>query len=354
MRICIDTHAALGHKTGIGHYAISLLDALRRVAPEHEYVPIRGRREVRMRLHRRLGWQQGCVPWYARRVRADLLHVPGFDAPRWRVCPIVLTVHDVIGLLFPANLPPISRFYWSRWLPRTVRWADRVITDSEHTRRDLIRMLGISPQRIDVVYLGVHQAFRPLEDRHRLSEVRHKYRLPPSIILYVGTLEPRKGLDTLIAAYAALASDIEHDLVIAGKSGWYTEPLFREIQAQGLTGRVHFTDYVADEDLPALYNAADLFVFPSRYEGFGLPPLEAMACGTPVVCSDASSLPEVVGDAALLVPPDDPDALAAVLHRVLGDRALQGTMRAMGLDRAGGFTWDKTARQTVEIYERLL
>ena len=353
MRIGIDTQSTLGRKTGIGLYTANLLRALRRVAPQHEYVELAWGRTKELRTDQRLWWEQVELPRRARAAKVDLLHLTGFGAPRWRLCPTLLTVHDLIGVLFPTNLPPISRFYWSRWLPRTIRWADQVIADSEHTRRDLIRLLGIPAERIEVVYLGVDEAFCPLEDSAALEAVRQKYGLPPAIILYVGTIEPRKGLDTLIAAYAALATEMPHHLVIAGKRGWYTEPLFRQVEALGLGQRVHFTDYVADEDLLGLYNLANLFVYPSRYEGFGLPPLEAMACGVPVVCSNAASLPEVVGDAALLVPPDDVKALAAAMRRALNNEALRAEMRAKGLERARGFTWEETARRTAEIYERM-
>ncbi len=353
MRIGIDTQSTLGRKTGIGLYTANLLRALRRVAPQHEYVELSWGRTEELRTDQRLRWQQWELPRRARAVRPDVLHVPGFDAPLWKPCPVILTVHDLIGLLFPANLPPVSRFYWSRWLPRTIRWADQVIADSEHTRRDLVQLLGIPAERIEVVYLGVDETLRPLKEQAALEAVRQEYGLPPAIILYVGTIEPRKGLDTLIAAYAASAAEIPHDLVITGKKGWYTEPLFRQVEALGLGQRVRFTDYVADEDLPGLYNLADLFVYPSRYEGFGLPPLEAMACGVPVVSSNAASLPEVVGNAALLVPPDDAEALAAAIRRVLDDEALQAEMRARGLERAKRFTWEETARRTAEIYERM-
>jgi glycosyltransferase involved in cell wall biosynthesis len=226
-----------------------------------------------------------------------------------------------------------------------------VIADSEHTRRDLIRLLEIPPGDIEVAHLGVERRFRPLEDQASLEAVRRNNGLPPEIILYVGTIEPRKGLDTLIAAYGTLASEISHKLVIAGKRGWYTEPLFKQVEALGLGKRVHFTDYVADEDLPWLYNLADLFAFPSRYEGFGLPPLEAMACGVPVVCSNAASLPEVAGQAAVLVQPDDVEGLATAMLRVLRDSALQAEMRARGLERARLFTWDEAARRTAAVYE---
>jgi glycosyltransferase involved in cell wall biosynthesis len=353
MKVGIDTQSTLGRKTGIGLYTANLLRALRQVATQHEYVELSWGQTEELRTDQRLRWQQIGLPWRARAAHAELLHVTGFDAPLWKPCPAVLTVHDLIGLLFPANFPPVSRLYWSRWLPWTVRWADKVITDSQHTARDLNQLLGISTQRISVIHLGVNDAFRPMEDPEALEAVRQKHGLPATIILYVGTLEPRKGLDTLIAAYGGLAADIPHDLVIAGKLGWYTESLFQQAGALGLSQRIHFTGYMPDEDLPALYNLARLFVYPSRYEGFGLPPLEALACGLPVVCANAASLPEIVGDAALLVPPDDVEALAAAMRRVLDDTPLQAEMQARALRRAKRFTWEETARRTAQVYEEM-
>jgi glycosyltransferase involved in cell wall biosynthesis len=353
MRIGIDTQSTLGRKTGIGLYTANLLRELRQVAPQHKYVELSWGRAEELRTDQRLRWQQFELPRRAQAEGVDVLHVTGFDAPLWKPCPVVLTVHDLIGLLFPTNLPPVSRFYWSRWLPQTVRWADRIVAVSEHTRRDLNRLLAIPVESIEIIHEGVDKAFRPLQNQATLESVRQKYDLPAAMILYLGTLEPRKGLDTLIAAYGALAADVLHDVVIAGKRGWYTEPLFQQVEALGLGQRVHFTDYIPDEDLPALYNLAHLFVYPSRYEGFGLPVLEAMACGVPVVCTNAASVPEIVGDAALLVPPDDVEALAAAMRRVLDDRVLEAELVARGLERARSFTWEETARRTVQIYEEM-
>lgn len=353
MRIGIDVQPTLGQKTGIGLYTVNLLRALRRIAPYHEYIELAWGRSSELRTDQRLYWQQWALPRQAKKAKVDVLHIPGFDAPFLKFCPTVLTVHDLIGRILPHNLPPVSRFYWGFWLPYSVRWADVVIADSKHTKEDLIRWTGIPPERIYVVYLGVDASFQPFQDDEALESVRAKYRLPGKFILYVGTIEPRKGLDTLLVAYAMLANTIPQDLVIAGKRGWYTASLFRLVEAYGLKQRVHFVGYVDDDDLPKLYNLATLFVYPSRYEGFGLPPLEAMACGVPVVCSNAASLPEVVGDAAWLVPPDAPEMLAAAIYQILENEQLQAVMRSKGMARAKIFTWEETARQVVKIYEEL-
>lgn len=353
MRIAIDTQSTLGRKTGIGIYAATLLEALRQTAPQHEYLEIHQAAEVRMRFDRRLRWQQFEIPRRTRALRAEALHVPGFDAPGWKPCPVILTVHDLIGRLFPQNLPPVSRFYWSRWLPFSVRFADHIIADSEHTRQDIVRLLKFDPSRITVIPLAAGAQYQPIGLADTLQGFRHKYHLPDRFILFVSTLEPRKGIDTLLEAYAALVQITPTvPLVITGKRGWYTEQLFAQVKQLRLETRVIFTDYVPDEDMPALYNCADVLAFPSRYEGFGLTVLEAMACGTPVICSNTSSLPEVAGDAALLVPPDDASALMRALQRVLHDASLHKWMKAQGLQQAARFSWARTAQETLAVYER--
>jgi glycosyltransferase involved in cell wall biosynthesis len=354
MRIALDTQSTIGRKTGIGIYAAALLGALRAVAPQHEYLEINWKHEVRMRLDRRLRWQQFEVPRRARASRVDVLHVPGFDAPGWKPCPVVLTIHDLIGMLFPRNLPPISRFYWSKWLPFSARFADAIIADSEQTRRDIRRLLHLPAERITVIPLAAGTQYHPIEQADILQAVRHRYQLPDRFIFFVSTLEPRKGINTLIEAFAQLAPVLpEVKLVITGQRGWYTERLFAQIERLQLTPLIQLTNYVPDEDLPALYNCAEVLAFPSRYEGFGLTVLEAMACGTPVVCSNSSSLPEVAGDAGLLIPPDDVSALAKALEHVLTDAALRQRLKTQGLQQAARFSWQRTAQETLAVYERL-
>ncbi|HYN89774.1 MAG TPA: glycosyltransferase family 1 protein, partial [Ardenticatenaceae bacterium] len=196
MRIGLDTQAVGPRKTGIGQYTYSLLAALRQLAPEHEYVELSPGWPVALRTDRRVWWQQIGLPQRARAAAVDVLHVTGFDAPIWKPCPVVLTVHDLIPRLFPRNLPPISRLYWARWLPATVRFADMVIADSESTRRDIIRLLGVPERHVEVIPLGVGEQFTP-QSQQRVVECRAKYGLAQPFILFVSTLEPRKGIDTL-------------------------------------------------------------------------------------------------------------------------------------------------------------
>jgi len=353
MRIAIDVQSTLGPRTGIGVYTANLLRWLPRVEPEVELTRLALGREGDLRTPRRMLWEQVQLPLLARRARANLLHVPGFAAPLAKPCPVVLTVHDLIGMLFPRHFPPISRFYWSAYLPFTVRFVHHILADSQNTKRDLMRLLGIPQERITVVYPGVGEEFHP-RSKEELARARRRLRLPARYILYVGTIEPRKGLDTLVRAYALLRRrGFAQRLVIAGKKGWHVERLLALVEELGLKRDVLFPGYVPERELPFLYNLADLLAFPSRYEGFGLPVLEAMACGVPVVCSNVASLPEIVGDAALMLRPDAPELWAEEMARLLTDEELRARLRWRGRKQAQRFSWKKTAREVYRVYRRL-
>src|SRR5262249_42286431 len=233
------------------------------------------------------------------------------------------------------------------------------IADSDATRRDLLRYYRVAPQKVRAVPLGVEPAFRPVELEAARALAAERYGLTSPFLLFVGTLEPRKNLRALLEAYRRLLSSHTGEgdaptLAVAGARGWWYRDLYRLARELGLDGRVRFLGRVPDADLPPLYSAAAAFVYPSLYEGFGLPPLEALACGTPVVCSDRSSLPEVVGDAGLLVDPTQPAALAGALARILDDPALRQELRGRGLERAARYTWARTAAETVQVYEQAL
>ncbi|MFQ3630964.1 glycosyltransferase family 4 protein, partial [Roseiflexus sp.] len=243
-------------------------------------------------------------------------------------------------------------------VPRALQRADVIVADSESTRRDLHRLLNIAPERVSVVYPAVDERFRPLPP-DVCEPVRQRLRLPSRFVLFVGTIEPRKNLVRLLEAFARIDPTTLPDgsgrlfLVIAGRRGWMYQPVFEAIERLSLRDRVQVLDFVADSDLPIVYNLAQVFVYPSIYEGFGLPPLEALACGTPVVTSDNSSLPEVVGNAALLAPADDIDALSDRIARLLSDGALRDRLRQAGLEQAQRFRWEASARQIIEHYHSL-
>ncbi|MGE5140147.1 MAG: glycosyltransferase family 4 protein [Rudaea sp.] len=350
MRVAFDLSSTRGRKTGIGIYTENLVGALRAFAHGVDILELGDGASADQRTDARILREQFVLPRLARRSGADLLHLTGFAGPFRAPCPVILNAHDLIGALFPENFPPASRLYWGRYLPFSLRFATRLIVLSEQTRRDVIRIAGVPAERIAVIAPGRDERFRPIADRARLEETRRRLGLPAEFILFVSTLEPRKGIDTLIGAFSQIASQTGHDLVLAGRKGWYAEQFAAQVRRLGLEKRVHFAEYVAAEDLPRIYNMASVFVLPSRYEGFGLPVLEALSCGTPVICSNASSLPEVVGTAGILVPPGDISGFAEAILGVLNDAEQSAGLRTRGLSRASEFSWSRAAEQTAELY----
>lgn len=290
------------------------------------------------------------VEWFTGPV--DIFHSTDFVLPPIRQARTILTVHDLTFMRLPQCFEAGLRVYLNKVVPRSIERADLVLADSQSTKNDLIELLGVSPDRIEVVYAGVEGRFRPMEGEMALQRVKKRYGLDFPFILTVGTLEPRKNFTGLIEAYA-LMRDKGRKLVIAGGEGWLYDEIFARVEQLGLEGKVIFPGFVADEDLPALYNLAELFVFPSLYEGFGLPPLEAMACGTPVITSDRPSLPEVVGEAGFMVEATDSQGLAEAMERVLMDEDLRREMGEKGLKQAEKFTWEAAAEKLLEVYKRL-
>jgi glycosyltransferase involved in cell wall biosynthesis len=266
----------------------------------------------------------------------------------------VVTVHDLSFLLVPDCAEEGLRAHLERVVPPSVRQADFVTADSENTRNELTTLLDVNPGRVEVVYGGVDERFRPMTDEVALEQARLKYGLFFPFILYVGTIEPRKNLGRLLRAYtqARQRRRAHHRLVVAGGLGWLYEDVLREIDELAAEQEVVFLGRVPDDDLPLLYSLCDLFVFPSLYEGFGFPPLEAMACGKAVVCSNTSSLPEVIGDAGVMVSPYDVDGLADAIVALLQDPDRRAELGRRGIERAREFTWDKSARRLLEIYRR--
>ena len=305
------------------------------------------------------------LPGLCARERLDLLHGLAFVSPLLCPCPTIITVHDLSFALFPEFFRGPNGTYLRLFTRIACRHATRVITVSENTRTDVMRLYGVPGERVAAIPHGVGPAFYP-RPTAQVAEFRRARGLPDHFILFVGTLEPRKNLVKLIEAFSNLRSQISAQsglsqtstrnlkLILIGGKGWYYDQIFATIERLNLKDCVILTGYVPNKDLPLWYNAADVFAFPSRYEGFGLPVLEAMACGTPSVTSTASSLPKVVGDAALTVPADDVDALSAALHRALTDTALREELSSKGMARAAAFTWEETARRTVAVYRQAL
>jgi glycosyltransferase involved in cell wall biosynthesis len=301
----------------------------------------------------RTGWEQTFLPAEAFRLGVDVLHGPVNVVPILATCPLVVTVHDLAYLRVPDVVPARRRQYFIKMTNLATRRADHVIAVSESTKTDIVELLGVSPNRITVTPLAADERFRPLP-ADEIAAFRAAQGLTRPFILYLGNVEPRKNLPTLLRAFDRLAPEVEHDLVIVGGEGWMMEAFNSTLAGMAHRDRVRIHGFAPVEDLPAWYNAADLFVFPSLYEGFGLPPLEAMACGTPVVTSNVSSLPEVVGDAALTVAPMDADGLTEAMSRILGDEVLATSLWSAGLERAATFTWHRTAAGTVTAYHAAL
>jgi glycosyltransferase involved in cell wall biosynthesis len=262
----------------------------------------------------------------------------------------VLTVHDLIFERYPQHHTWKNRFFLKLGMPLFVRAADAIIAVSQHTKRDIIELYGAPAQKIHVIYEGIDERFSPV-DAVGVKAVRQKYGIERPYLLMVGTLEPRKNHVAALRALARLkAEGFPHCLVIAGGHGWLFDPIQSLVGELGLSADVIFTGRVPDDDLPALYSDADCFLMPSLYEGFGFPVLEAMACGAPVVCSNVSSLPEVAGDAALMVEPEDDGALAAAVGRLLTEPNLRSQVRQRGEKQAAGLRWVDCAAQTVQVY----
>jgi glycosyltransferase involved in cell wall biosynthesis len=288
--------------------------------------------------------------------KVDLCHHPGvIILPPHRFRGNVLTVHDLTTLCMPQFHHPGNIELWKGTFD-LVPQMDGLIAVSESTKRDLVTMLGIEEELIDVVPEAAHEQFRPIEDPEKVRSVLSRYELAGQpYVIHVGTFEPRKNLCRLLEAFQSLKQQepaLGHQLLLVGEKGWMYEPIFETIQRLHLESQVRWLDYVSFEDLPALLNGAHLLVFPSLYEGFGLPPLEAMSCGTPVIASNSTSLPEVVGDAGILVDPEQVGDLAAAIRCVLTDHTLRATLRARGLAQAKKFSWERAARLTLTAYEK--
>jgi glycosyltransferase involved in cell wall biosynthesis len=373
VRVTIDYTPALRQSAGIGRYTRGLIRALAQIDHENNYtlfsagqapgaqgwppnfslrtVPVQAR-------HLGIAWHRLHLPmpadWLAG--PADLFHSPDFTLPPLARARGVVTVHDLSFLTVPECADPRLRAFLARAVPSAVRRARRVLADSGNTADDLNRLLGVPADKISVVQAGIEPRFEPVRDSDCLARVRARYQLPDHFILGLGTLEPRKNFAGLIRAYGALQqrAGVSQDLVIAGGPGWLYQGIYDEAKRQPLPMSIHFPGFVADEDLPALYSLADIFAFPSLYEGFGIPPLEAMACGTPVICANNSSLPEAVGDAALLIDARDEGALVDGLHTLVSDDRLRARLVRAGLARAGHFAWSGAASALLAAYRQAM
>ena len=267
--------------------------------------------------------------------------------------PLVYVVHDVSFINFPECHRKGKKTLFKLFFKDTLQKADCIVCDSHYTENELQKNFPVNHDKISVIYGAADECFRPISNESELERVRQKYKLPQDFLLYVGTIEPRKNLDQLLQAYHFFGDRIPFPLYIGGKVGWRSASLFKLHQSLGLKGRVNFFGYVPDDDLPTLYNLATAFIFISKDEGFGLPPLEAMQCGTPVVISNAGSLPEITGDAALIIDPDDPQAIGETLEKICKDKELQSGLRESGLKRSSDFSWENAAKELILLFQQL-
>ncbi len=362
MRLGLDLRIAYYTRGGIARYARRLAQALPALAPAHEHVHFyrRGHAETYATGARRVNcWtpahhrlERLAMSVEVSPHRPDVLHSPDFIPPLGGYRRSVITVHDLAFLLYPDFLTSDSRRYYNGQIRWAAQRADAIACVSQATRADLMERLGVAAEKIQVIYHGLDPEFMPLDGK-AIAPVLNRLGLSAGYLLFVGTFEPRKNVTGLLRAYAGLrarAPDVP-PLVLAGRRGWLFEDARRALDDLPLAEHVVFVDDPLESDLPALYSGAGLLVLVSHYEGFGLPVLEAMGCGTPCVIADRSALPEIAGEAAVRVDPDEPDSIADGLLRVLGHSGLRAELRGRGLERARQFTWERAGRETLALYQ---
>ena len=371
--IGIDYTAALKQSGGIGRYTRGLITTLAQLDQQHHHYTLLHTPDAagdglsyfdgflnfttkKYPLAERwmtIGWHRFYLPvpveWFAGPL--DLFHSPNFILPPTRRAKTILTVHDLSFIRHPQGAVDKLRDWLTKVVPRSLARADHILADSQSTNLDLQDIFNVSPQKITVVGAGVEDRFKPIINPHTLAAVRQQHHLPAKFILGLGTLEPRKNFTGLIEAFSRSPVRETHHLVIAGGKGWLYDDIFKAAETSPVADRIHLIGFVPDANLPALYSLADIFAYPSHYEGFGIPVIEAMACGTPVVCANNSSLPEVAGQAGLLVPATDTNSLANALHKLTVDNSLREQCIIKGFEQAKIFNWPTAARRLLAVYK---
>lgn len=353
MKIGIDCSSVISQKTGIGSFASYLVETLLSISNGVQFNLYRPEGGIDLNAPRRIWWESVGLRRRATHDDVAALYSPGFSPPPYGKFKKIVTVHDLIGLIYPKNVGPASRFYWSVWLPGNLKKADRLVASSESTRRDIKRFLGIPESRVEVVPLAVRPHFRILNDEGKVNAVLEKYKLRRPFFICVSTLEPRKNLLRLLRAFeTAQKKHKEISLVLVGKPGGAEGELTKFIQEKNLMGCVKMLGYVPDDDLAALYNGAIAYAALSLYEGFGLPALEAMACGLTGIVSNRSSLPEVTGNTARLVDPENVDEIVEGLAWLIRADRERSELASAAYVRSKDFSIEKTALAMMEIFKK--
>jgi glycosyltransferase involved in cell wall biosynthesis/2-polyprenyl-3-methyl-5-hydroxy-6-metoxy-1,4-benzoquinol methylase len=374
MKIAIDISMAIGESAGVGTYTRGLIDGLAMVDSENEYVlysyleipetfppGLPQQPNISLRSVKVVGehwerlWCGAELPPKEALGEVDIIHSPFFNAPQEHHGNLVVTIHDISFLLYPQFHTEANRLHCFNGTLKAALYADRIIAVSQQTKQDLIQYFAIPEDRIRIVHEAPRHFCFPERNDDLIRSTLERLGVYRNFVLFVGSLEPRKNLKTLLTAYGSYVKRHARPelLVIAGGKGWLNEEIRQSVSGLGLEERVRFVGYVTEADLRVLYSAAKLFVYPALYEGFGLPPLEAMACGAPVITSNTSALPEVVGDAALLIDPHNSEELSHAMQRVLCNDALRLRMRQQSLLRARLFSWERAARETLAIYQEV-
>ena len=368
MRIGIDATALPPQLFGVGNYIVNLTQALLRLEATNEYLIFAKsphaewfagsghaqvvRANLPSRFHR-IAWEQTFFPLLIRRHHLDVVHSPHYTTPILAACAHIVTFHDMTFFSHPEAHLLYKRIFFRTMIAVSARRADAIIAISQNTHDDILRRLPINPAKVFTIPYGIASIFRPMP-KPAQDKIRRRYDLPAQFVLYVGNLEPRKNLPMLLRAFAQLVQrGLPHALVLVGSRGWKEEPIFSTLRALNLGARVFLPGYIPQDELPALYSAASVFVYASRYEGFGLPVLEAMACGAPVITSNVASMPEIAGNAGVLIDPNDETELTDALGRVLTDDELRTRLARAGLERAQSFSWERAAQATLAVYERV-
>lgn len=356
-KIAIDTQTVFSKKTGFGFYVDNLVSNLQKIDKNHQYICIKPEKESQEELNtpKRFMWDQFGFPNMARKKKADILHQPCFSAPVFYTGKKIVTIHDLYTMKNASEVPFFSRQFFGKWMPFSYRWTDHIIAISQYTKKDIIKTLKISSEKITVIYEAGDENCKRINDHNKISLIKNKFGIKGDYMIHIGTLSPRKNLEFLIKVYAqVLKKNPKIKLVITGKKGWYYQNLFDITNKLGLEKKIIFTGYIEDSEKSALYSGAKVFLFPSLYEGFGLPPLEAMSCGTPVVSSNVTSIPEVIDEAGILLSPYDKKAWIQAINKLLSDNNFRKKMVEKSLLRSKYFSWQKTAKQTIEVYNKIL